>query len=45
MAIYKKKITVNDGAITSGVHLTLRQSLLPNALGMFVSIVTVKSTR
>ncbi|KAJ5308226.1 hypothetical protein N7476_008882 [Penicillium atrosanguineum] len=32
MAIYKKKITVEDSAITSGVHLTLRQSLLPNAL-------------
>ncbi|KAJ6115772.1 hypothetical protein N7523_006189 [Penicillium sp. IBT 18751x] len=32
MAIYKKKITVEDSAITSGVHLTLQQSLLPNAL-------------
>lgn len=35
MAIYKKKITVEDNAITPAVHLTLRQSLLPNALGMF----------
>ena len=35
MAIYKKEVTVEDSAITSGVHLTLRQSLLPNALGMF----------
>ncbi|KAJ5211759.1 uncharacterized protein N7498_003405 [Penicillium cinerascens] len=32
MAIYKRKITVDDRAITSGVNLTLRQSLLPNAL-------------
>lgn len=38
MAICKRKITVEDRAITSGVHLTLRQSLLPNALGMFVSL-------
>lgn len=35
MGIYKRKITVEDNAITSAVHLTLRQSLLPNALGMF----------
>ncbi|KAJ6083323.1 hypothetical protein N7467_007458 [Penicillium canescens] len=32
MGIYKRKITVEDNAITSAVHLTLRQSLLPNAL-------------
>jgi FHS family L-fucose permease-like MFS transporter len=33
MGVYKRKITVEDSAITSAVHLTLRQSLLPNALG------------
>lgn len=38
MAIYKRNITVDDRAITSGVQLTLRQSLLPNALGMFASL-------
>jgi hypothetical protein len=35
IGIYKRKITVEDNAITSAVHLNLRQSLLPNALGMF----------
>ncbi|KAJ5916475.1 hypothetical protein N7504_000490 [Penicillium tannophilum] len=32
MGLYKRKITVDDTAITSAVNLTLRQSLLPNAL-------------
>ncbi|KAJ5104046.1 hypothetical protein N7532_004575 [Penicillium argentinense] len=32
MGLYKRKITADDKAITSAVHLTLRQSLLPNAL-------------
>ncbi|OJJ61743.1 hypothetical protein ASPSYDRAFT_145428 [Aspergillus sydowii CBS 593.65] len=32
MGLYKRKITVNDNAVTSAVNLTLRQSLLPNAL-------------
>lgn len=34
MGLYKRKITVDDQAITSAVNLTLRQSLLPNLLGM-----------
>ncbi|KAJ5888086.1 hypothetical protein N7495_008127 [Penicillium taxi] len=29
---YKRNITIEDNAITPAVHLTLRQSLLPNAL-------------
>ncbi|KAJ5891990.1 uncharacterized protein N7473_008218 [Penicillium subrubescens] len=32
IGLYKRNITVEDSAITSAVHLTLRQSLLPNAL-------------
>lgn len=35
MGIFKRKITVKDNAVTSAIHLTLRQSLLPNALGMY----------
>lgn len=34
MGLYKRKIIVNDNAVTSAVNLTLRQSLLPNALGI-----------
>lgn len=34
MGLYKRKITVEDSTITSAVHLILRQSLVPNALGM-----------
>lgn len=41
MGLYKRKITVQDDAITSAVHLTLRQSLLPNALGMFGAVAGV----
>lgn len=33
MAIWNRKITVSDEAVTSAVHLTLRQSLVPNLLG------------
>lgn len=33
MAIYKRKITVADDEVTSAVHLTLRQSLIPCFLG------------
>ncbi|KAL2815125.1 major facilitator superfamily domain-containing protein [Aspergillus granulosus] len=32
MGLYKRKITVDDATITTAVNLTLRQSLLPNAL-------------
>ncbi|KAH8590844.1 major facilitator superfamily domain-containing protein [Bisporella sp. PMI_857] len=32
MAIWKRKITVDDNEVTSAVHLTLRQSLVPNFL-------------
>ncbi|KAL4998635.1 major facilitator superfamily domain-containing protein [Aspergillus recurvatus] len=32
MPLWKRKITVSDDAVTSAVNLTLRQSLLPNAL-------------
>lgn len=33
MGLYKRKITVKDDEVTSAVHLTLRQSLVPNFLG------------
>lgn len=33
MAWYKRKITVSDDTVTSAANLTLRQSLIPNALG------------
>lgn len=33
MPFYKRKITVSDDVVTSAVHLTLRQSLVPNLLG------------
>jgi hypothetical protein len=33
MAIWRRKITVNDDHVTSAVHLTLAQSLIPNFLG------------
>ncbi|KAJ5382652.1 hypothetical protein N7517_000563 [Penicillium concentricum] len=36
MGIFKRKITVEDHAVTSAIHLTLRQSLLPNALVMIL---------
>ncbi|KAJ5584513.1 uncharacterized protein N7459_004313 [Penicillium hispanicum] len=36
MPLYKRKITVDDGAVTSAVHLTLQQSLFPNALVMIL---------
>ncbi|KAJ6143474.1 Major facilitator superfamily domain general substrate transporter [Penicillium samsonianum] len=36
MGIFKRKITVEDNAVTSAIHLTLRQSLLPNALVMIL---------
>ncbi|PTU25659.1 hypothetical protein P175DRAFT_0554891 [Aspergillus ochraceoroseus IBT 24754] len=32
MGLYKRKITIRDDTVTSAVSLTLRQSLLPNAL-------------
>lgn len=36
MGVYfKRNITVEDNAVTSAIHLTLRQSLLPNALGIY----------
>lgn len=34
MAIFKRKITVSDDQVTSAGHLTLRQSMVPNMLGM-----------
>ncbi|ORY68188.1 glucose galactose transporter [Pseudomassariella vexata] len=32
MAIYKRKIVVSDDTVTSARHLTMKQSLVPNAL-------------
>ncbi|KAL4920598.1 major facilitator superfamily domain-containing protein [Aspergillus aurantiobrunneus] len=32
MGLYKRKITVSDDTVTTAVNLTLRQSLVPNAL-------------
>jgi hypothetical protein len=43
IGLYKRKITVEDSAITSAVHLTLRQSLLPNALGRSPAIRPLES--
>jgi len=34
MGLYKRKITVSDDTVTSAVHLTLKQSLVPCFLGM-----------
>ena len=34
MGFYKRKITVRDDEVTSAVHLTLKQSLVPCFLGM-----------
>lgn len=36
MGLYKRKITVDDGEVTNAAHLTLRQSLIPCFLGMFI---------
>ncbi|EJT75828.1 hypothetical protein GGTG_05757 [Gaeumannomyces tritici R3-111a-1] len=33
MAIWKRKITVSDDTVTGAVHLTVKQSLVPNLLG------------
>lgn len=35
MRLWKRQLTVEDNAVTSAVHLTLRQSLFPNLLGMW----------
>lgn len=34
MRLYQRKITVADDEVTSAVHLTLRQSVIPCSLGM-----------
>ena len=32
MVFYKRKITISDDTVTNAVHLTTKQSLLPNLL-------------
>lgn len=34
MVLYKRNIVVRDDAITAAGHLTTKQSLVPNGLGM-----------
>jgi hypothetical protein len=38
MAWWKRTIVVRDDAVTSAAHLTLKQSLVPNALGMQITV-------
>lgn len=39
MGLYKRRIAVADDAVTSAVHLTLRQSLIPNFLGRDIASI------
>ncbi len=34
MGLWKRKIAVDDTTVTNAANLTLRQSLVPNMLGM-----------
>lgn len=37
--MYKRKIVVDDKAITAGAGLTLRQSIIPCVLGMYIMVM------
>lgn len=39
IGIFKRKITIDDNSVISAIHLTLRQSLLPNALGVYRLVI------
>jgi FHS family L-fucose permease-like MFS transporter len=44
MGLWSRKITVNDDTLTSAAHLTLRQSMIPNLLGMAIFLRETKMT-
>jgi len=38
MGLWNRKIAVSDDTVTSAAHLTLRQSMVPNMLGIATEI-------